>query len=406
MINDTKAKKMAEEEVKDAENQPTWEDEIETICMDDVEMQPISWLWEDRIARGKITVIAGNPGLGKSQITAYITSIVSKGGNWVDTVNNNPAGNVIILSAEDDPADTIKPRLIAAEADIKKCYVMLSVRSQDKSGRETSRTFNLVDDVKRLEEKIKSIGNVMLVIIDPISAYLGKTDSHNNSDMRAILAPLAEMAMKHNTAFILVTHFNKSTQQEAIGRVIGSIGLIAAARAGYAVTKDEQQPEVRYFIPIKNNIGNDTTGFAYNIQGVTIEQDIETSKINWRDGTVDANQILNPEKKTPTNGAKEFLEELLSSGAKPVNDIFEEASGLGYSKGAIQRAAKKITIYKKKAGFKDGWDRSLTPFPEEEKEEVSEDAEGNTQKEVTPSTPSQSSGEKKKGNKPCYGNSW
>ena len=344
-------------EVLDIQKRDT--SELEVICMDNVEMKPINWLWPKRIACGKLTVIAGNPGLGKSQITASFSAIVSKPLAWPDIIDVfSDAGNVIILSAEDDPGDTIKPRLIAAGADLKRCHVLQAVKTF-KDGKEGERTFDLTRDVGRLGTEIKKIGNVRLAIIDPISAYLGNTDSHNNADMRGLLAPLSVMAAAQDVAILLVTHFNKSKEQEPIGRVIGSIGLIAAARSGYAVVQDNQKPEIRYFVPIKNNIGNDKDGFSFHIQPVTLPKGIETSKILWHEGLVNAHKILYPvpeKKPTATTGAAEFLRELLSDKTMLKADIEEQAEGAGYNKSALQRAKNRLGIKHRKRGFNEGWE--------------------------------------------------
>ena len=223
-------------------------------------------------------------------------------------------GNVIFLSAEDDAADTILPRLLAVNADISRCHIINSIKL-NKDGKASERSFDLSQDINRLGKAIAQIGNVRLVIIDPISAYMGGVDSHNNSEVRGLLAPLAAMAAKHNTAIILLSHLNKSTQQDMIARITGSIGLVAAARAGYLVTKDHDNPDTRYFVPIKNNIGNDKDGFAFHIEGVELEGDITTSKICW-DGLVDAHKTLYPEteaKESTGDAASEFLVGLLAA---------------------------------------------------------------------------------------------
>ena len=339
------------------------ESDVELICMSDIEARPINWLWAGRIACGKLTVIAGNPGLGKSQIMAALAATVTTGKPWPDAENEIPAGNIIILSAEDDPADTIKPRLIAAGADVKNCHVLSAIKIRNNKGKTGIRTFDLTKDIERLGEVIEKLGNVRLVVIDPISAYLGATDSHNNADIRGVLAPLADMAARYGAAIILVTHLNKSTDQDMIGRVIGSIGLIAAARAGYAVIKDEQKPDIRYFLPIKNNIGNDHDGFAFNIEGVDLGFGIETSKIRWQPGLVDAHSILYPEKKTQTNGAKAFLQEFLSTGEKLASEVFDAADGMGFSKSSISRAAVGLNVKRRKMGMKEGWVWALKEFP-------------------------------------------
>ncbi len=348
--------------------------ELEVVCMEDVEMKRVEWLWLGNIARGKLTVMAGNPGLGKSQITAFFAATVSRAGLWPDEKILAEAGSVIILSAEDDAADTIKPRLLAADADVKCCHVLQAVKTF-KDGIEGSRTFDLTRDITKLGEAIQRIGNVRLVIIDPISAYMGKTDSNNNADMRGLLAPLAVMAAQYNVAVILVTHFNKSRDQEALARVIGSIGLIAAARAGYAVVKDAVNPDIRHFVPLKNNIGNDKDGFSFRIESVTLEGNFETSRVRWLPGTVDAHKILNPVKPASGGGAQEFLKELLSSGAMPVRDIYPQGDATGYSEAVLRRAAGRIGVVKKKLGMKDGWIWSLPEDTEHDEDNTPPGAE-------------------------------
>ena len=331
--------------------------------MDDIQIKPISWLWPHRIARGKLTVIAGNPGLGKSQLTANLAAIISSGKSWPDTQDRVPIGSVVFLSAEDDPADTIKPRLMAAGADTKKIHVLEAIYAKNDTGKESERTFDLGQDIERLSMTLDKLNDVSLVIIDPITAYLGNVDSHNNADIRGILAPLSAMAAKHNAAILLITHLNKSTGQDVMARVIGSIGLIAAARAGYAVIKESKMPEIRYFIPIKNNVGNDQNGFSFVIEEVAVEGDILTSRIVWQDGLIDAQSILTPpieSKPTATNAAAEWLAALLTGKVMLASDIYAEGEGAGFSKSCIQRAAVRIGVIKTKAGFKNGpWEWSL-----------------------------------------------
>ncbi|MGO9947483.1 MAG: AAA family ATPase [Steroidobacteraceae bacterium] len=140
-------------------------------CMADVQPEKIEWLWPGRIAVGKQTLIGGEPGLGKSQITAALAAAVTTGGAWPCDEGRAPLGSVLILSAEDDASDTIRPRLDAAGADVSGVHLISAVRQSDGNGR---RTFNLQVDLALLEQAIKRIGNVRLVIIDPVSSYLGK----------------------------------------------------------------------------------------------------------------------------------------------------------------------------------------------------------------------------------------
>jgi hypothetical protein len=204
-------------------------------CMADVQPEKIEWLWPRRIAVGKQTLIGGEPGLGKSQVTAALAATVTTGGDWPCGEGRAPLGSVIILSAEDDASDTIRPRLDAAGADVNRVHQISAVRQSDGKGR---RTFNLQADLALLEDAIKRIGDVRLVIIDPVSSYLGKTDSHKNAEVRGTLEPLGDMASRLRVAVVSVTHFSKGANQSAVNSFIGSIAFIAAARAAFIVTRD------------------------------------------------------------------------------------------------------------------------------------------------------------------------
>ena len=182
-----------------------------TVCMADVQSEPISWLWPGRIALGKLTLIAGDPGLGKSLLTAFFAAVISKGYTWPLETCPAPIGSVVLLSAEDDPADTIRPRLDAAEADCARIHVLQAIRDVDAKGNSTERMFSFKRDLVALEERLSSLPDCKLLIIDPVSAYLDGTDSHNNTDVRGLLAPLAKLATDHKVAVVLVQHLNKSS---------------------------------------------------------------------------------------------------------------------------------------------------------------------------------------------------
>lgn len=122
-----------------------------TRCMKDIQPEPISWLWPGRIARGKVTLIAGDPGLGKSQLTAALAACVSSAERWPVDRSQAPAGNVLILNAEDDPADTIRPRLDAAGANVHNVYVLDAICAVDEQGRLIQRSFDLARDIDALE---------------------------------------------------------------------------------------------------------------------------------------------------------------------------------------------------------------------------------------------------------------
>src|SRR5262249_27218583 len=151
-------------------------------------------------------------------------------------------------------------------------------------GQQGSRAFSLQRDLTALSQKLAELGNVALVVIDPISAYLGDTDSHRNAEVRALLAPLSELAARHNTAIVGISHLNKSAGTEAMMRVTGSLAFVAAARAAYPMAQDRENPARRFFLPMKNNIGPDAEGLAFRIEGATIESaagPLQTSLVAW-----------------------------------------------------------------------------------------------------------------------------
>src|SRR5262249_30786898 len=159
-------------------------------------------------------------------------AIVTTGGRWpVDRSLCTP-GDVVFLSAEDDPADTLRPRLEAAGANLHRVHVLDRViLGYTGGGHQQNRAFTLQQDLEALSVKLAELGDVAAVIIDPITAYLGEVDSHRNAEVRALLAPLSELAAQHNTAIIGVSHLNKSAGSEALMRVTGSLAFVAAARA-------------------------------------------------------------------------------------------------------------------------------------------------------------------------------
>lgn len=327
----------------------------------DIQSVPITWLWPGRIAQGKVTLIVGDPGLGKSLLTATLAAIVSKGYQWPIDKALAPIGDVILLSAEDDAADTTKPRLEAAGADCARIHVLQAIQEEDNGGAQVQRMFSLKKDLVKLEEILSSLPECRLLVIDPISAYLGDTDSHNNSDVRGLLAPLAVVAARYSIAIIAVSHLNKGGSGNALYRAMGSLAFVAAARAAYVVTKDVNNPERRLFLPAKNNLAQDTTGMAYTV--ITAEN--EAPVIVWEPEpiTKTADEALttlkSDEEYTATDEAVDFLRDLLFNGAMMVSQIQKEARQAGISEKSLRRAREKLGIKSKKSTFSGSWELGL-----------------------------------------------
>ena len=315
--------------------------------------QPVSWLWQDRIALGKVTVIAGEPGLGKSQLSCHIAAKVTTGGTWPRDEGVAPRGDVIVLSAEDDAADTIRPRLDAATADPDRVYIVSAVRNDAGKGH---RSFNLQRDLMSLEEQVLRIGNVKLIVIDPISSYLGKVDSHNNADLRAVLEPVGEMASRLGVAVVAITHLNKAGSGSANNRIIGSIALVAAARAAMIVARDPDDRERRLLLPTKNNLGPEGAGLGFRVGLFSTPSGINAAAIYFDNLPVNrtAGEVLDAASgdnwRNARDEAEDFLRDILAEGPKSVKEIEAETKAAGLSLRTVRRAKDRLGIKPTKSG--------------------------------------------------------
>ena len=335
----------------------------------EVSMKPVMWLWPGRFAVGKINFIAGHPDQGKSQLTCDIAARVSRGGEWPNNEGSAERGSVVILSAEDDPSDTIAPRLQAAGADgTKVAIVGATVVGTDKRGR---RMFNLVEDLGRLTALVAERRDVRLVIIDPISAYMGgKTtaDTYKNTEVRAVLAPLAEWAARHTLAVLFVSHFNKGGTGRALSRLTDSLAFGALARCGWLVVAEENETGRtgrKLFLSGKNNLTADAGGLAYTIEQRTITSanvpngvTINAPYIKWKGPvTITADEALATAGMKPTavDLAATFLEDILANGPQPSKAIRERGEAAGHAWKTLNRAKNELGIEAELRGFgKDG----------------------------------------------------
>jgi hypothetical protein len=331
-----------------------------TQCMADIEMKPVTWLWKDRLPLGKLAVIAGEPGLGKSRLALSIAATTSKGGYWPGNEGVCEKGEVLILNFEDDPADTTVPRLTAEDADLSAIHQLIAV--PDEKGH---RAFDLSRDTERLAKYLELHPRMRLVIVDPITACMGQTDSHKNAEVRAALHPLASVAQQFGVCVLAITHLNKGTGMKAMHRVTGSIAFTAAARVVFAVARDEMDPEGkrRLFVPIKNNLGNDQSGLSYGTEVVHISSEIVAPRIVWGDVvTITADEALAPppdEERGAMEEACEFLTTLLSEGPVAAEKVKREARNAGVAPTTLKRSKRALKVKAAKTGMREGWEWSL-----------------------------------------------
>jgi hypothetical protein len=321
----------------------------------DITPKKVDWAWPNRIALGKHSMIGGEGGLSKSQFLAFLAATISIGGPWPANEGEAPLGNVIMFSAEDDPEDTIVPRLLAAGADLTRVRIIEAAK--DANG---ERLFDLQQDLNALEREIERFGNVNLVTFDPISSYLGsKIDGNSNNDVRRVLEPLSRIAARRQVAIVSLTHSPKGSGSKALNQFIGSAAFVNVVRAAFLVMRDPEDAERILFLTAKNNLGKDPGGLAYRIgvRFVGEKDDIPAPHIIWEDKPVaiTANEALaaangDARDRTATEEAADFLREILADGPLPQRDVERQADAAGLSWATVKRAKKAVGVRTERRG--------------------------------------------------------
>jgi putative DNA primase/helicase len=326
-----------------------------------IEMQPVRWLWDGFLAAGKLHMLAGAPGTGKTTLAITLAAIVSRGGTWPDDSRCNEPGDVLIWSGEDDPADTLIPRLHAAGADMTRVHFVDCVR-----GASGTRTFDPAQDMPGLElAAARADVTFRLLIVDPVvSAVAG--DSHKNAEVRRGLQPIVSFAQRFDVAAIGISHYSKGTiGKDPVERITGSVAFGALPRVVFGAAKDKIDPEGRrrVFVRAKCNIGPDGGGFAYELDGVDVAAGIRASAVRWLeplDG--EARDILalaepgdNAEEQSALDEAKEFLQAAIRFGGVSRKQLEQDAKGSGIAWRTVERAKKALGVAHRKEGMQGGF---------------------------------------------------
>jgi hypothetical protein len=325
--------------------------------LSDVESKPIRWCWKQRIALGKLNMLDGDPGLGKSLVGVDLGARVSVGAKMPDGTDGIGPCGVVLLSAEDDLADTVRPRWIKAGGDPTRLLHVFQIKAGGKE-----RTVTIPEDVSVIEAAIKRVG-ARVVIIDPLSAFWGpNVRTHIDTDVRQALNPLKDMAERLDVAVIMVRHLNKSHSGNAIYRGGGSIGIIGAARSGLIVGKHPENDSIRIVAPSKVNISKEAPSLSFTI---TSDGEDEPPRIVWGGKTdVQANDLAvapqSEEKRTALEDAKEWLAELLDGGSVEAEVVETKARKAEIKMATLRRAKKKVNVVSEKIGDKWYW---MLPIP-------------------------------------------
>jgi hypothetical protein len=312
---------------------------LKLIPLAEVKPEKIDWLWKGYIALGHLTLVAGDPGLGKSIMTLDLAARLSRGVPLPGDPTIRPPARVLLLNAEDGQADTLRPRAGAAGADLSKVVVLDILHG--------GRPPQLPDDVHLLEDYIKQVGNVSMVVLDPLNACVPvRLDSHKDQHVRQALQPLVEMAMRLKVAVVVVVHLNKTADAGALlYRISGSIGIGATARSALFVGNHPENEGERVVAQAKPQMGPAPASLSFRVDPSAADPDIGV--VNWLgESEMDAGDIVmkkeHPEPRGKLDQAAMWLEARLANGPVPAAEVLAEAQAVGFGPKTLRAAHNKL----------------------------------------------------------------
>jgi DNA polymerase III delta prime subunit len=320
--------------------------QVELLRGDQITLAAVDWLWQGWLAHGKLHVLAGAPGTGKTTIAMALAAAVTCSGKWPDG-SPVPGGDVLIWSGEDDPSDTLAPRLVACGADLKRVHFIKG--ATDASG--GSRSFNPATDMPALMRVAAELPRLRLLILDPIVNAMGAADSHKNAEVRAALAPVVDLAGSLSVAALGISHFTKGTQgRDPVERVTGSLAFGALPRVVLATAKVKRDDgtDYRLLARAKSNIGPDDGGFTYRLEQVDVRDGISASCVTWGAPVKgSARELLSDaEEEDPQSDegrtTADWLRDLLREGSMRASEVKAAAAEAGMPWRTVQRAMSRV----------------------------------------------------------------
>jgi putative DNA primase/helicase len=349
-------------------------DDIVTILASTITPQKVRWLWPNRIPLGKITLFVGNPDNGKSMVGTYVTAVTTTGRDWCDEATNTvPPSEVLVFAGEDDAEDTSVPRLIAADANLNKVR-FAKMTTGDPNAAQSEREMRLDTDIGAMRKALKENPRIRLIIIDPVSNYLGNSKMVDEQSVRRLLAPLQILASETGVAILGIMHLNKKGDLKAIHRVGGAMAFVGVARAVWLFAADEEQKNMFHMLRLKKNIGARNGGLMYRIASKPIEiegEGVPQPCVEWLGETEkSADSILTPKAvgrpKTERQAGAEWLKNFLGQGPQPSVEVEAEGEAAGFSYRTLERAMKEdIGVRKVKRGDRWYWELAEEVRPPE-----------------------------------------
>jgi hypothetical protein len=331
----------------------------------DIPVRELQPLWPGVLWLGKPTLVVGDPGLGKSQLALSIAATVSRGSVWPCNAGTAESGDVLLLSAEDDAADTIRPRLTAAGADLDRVHVVTATHAIGESGELCQRFLTLTEHSVALLSAMRRLPQPRLLVIDPLSAFMSGVDTHKNGEVRSALALLARAAQELRVAVLCIGHLNKGSGGKALYRAAGSLAFVAAARAAYVVERDPDDAMFRLMLPVKNNLAKDAAGFRFSIS----EADNGAPYVRWADEAVTEAaddvlaRVIAPRDAGVDSHQREvadWLRAALADGEPHLAaELWQQAEDRGFSRRHVQGACNTLRVHKRQLGFRGAWNWQL-----------------------------------------------
>ena len=331
---------------------------------DTIVPEPSQWTWDGWLAAGKMHIIGGAPGCGKTTIACKLAATVTRGDRWPDGTTA-PVGDVVIWSGEDDVENVLAPRMIAMGADMARVLFVVGMRE---NGQTIS--FDPSKDLAALERALEDLDCPKMLVIDPIVSTVDG-DSHKNAEVRRALQPLVDLTAKLDLVLLGITHFTKGTQgRDPVERITGSLAFAALARVVLVAAMEEVEADnsvKRLLVRAKSNLGPSSGGFEYALSYLELADHpgIIGSSVQWgaqlhgsaRELLGKTEEPKKPEKQSCLEKACFWLADYLARGPVPANDVEGEGTAAGHSVASLRRAKTQLGIQPKKVGA--GWTWAL-----------------------------------------------
>jgi putative DNA primase/helicase len=321
-----------------------------TRCASDIVTRDVEWLWPNRFVANAINLLCGMPDCGKSLLTCAIAGNVTTGRDWpmIGGVRHPCGrGSVAFIAAEDSPETTCVPRLKAAGADLSRVHFVEGIIHVDGNGAKVRDSFDIARDVNHLEQMRQQLGDLRLVVIDPLDSYLNaKVDTNVGNKVRAALWPLKDWAESRGVTIIIVHHFNKSVTFNAMDRVSGARSFGALPRSVWAAGRDDATGQT-VLAPVKLNLvaQADKVSIAYTIESSPARPGVPVVCWSADPVSISATELLGGRASTKTGDAAAWLRELLTTnGAMPGKDIEAQAQEAGHNPHTLRKAREKLGI--------------------------------------------------------------